>query len=49
EEKIPLFGELKLSKSQTFMTIRDHVAHHRGQMVIYLRLKGIKPPQYVGW
>jgi uncharacterized damage-inducible protein DinB len=23
-----------------------HTAHHRGQAVVYLRLKGIKPPQY---
>jgi uncharacterized damage-inducible protein DinB len=46
---IPLFGELKLAKAQTLLTIRDHTTHHRGQMVIYLRLKGIKPPQYVGW
>lgn len=46
---IPLFGELKLSKEQTFLTIRDHTTHHRGSMVIYLRLKGVKPPEYVGW
>jgi uncharacterized damage-inducible protein DinB len=24
-----------------------HTAHHRGQAEVYLRLKGIKPPQYV--
>lgn len=23
-----------------------HVAHHRGQAIVYLRLKGIKPPEY---
>jgi uncharacterized damage-inducible protein DinB len=46
---IPLFGELKLTKAQTLMTLRDHTTHHRGSMVIYLRLKGIKPPDYVGW
>jgi len=23
-----------------------HTAHHRGQLEVYLRLKGIKPPQY---
>lgn len=46
---IPLWGELKLTKAQTFLTTRDHTTHHRGQMVIYLRLKGIKPPGYVGW
>jgi len=46
---IPLFGEVKLTKAQTLLAIRDHTTHHRGSMVIYLRLKGIKPPQYVGW
>jgi len=46
---IPLFGDLKLTKAQSLMTVRDHTTHHRGQMVIYLRLKGIKPPEYVGW
>jgi uncharacterized damage-inducible protein DinB len=24
----------------------DHITHHRGQIVVYLRLNGIKPPQY---
>lgn len=24
-----------------------HTAHHRGQLEVYLRLKGIKPPSYV--
>jgi uncharacterized damage-inducible protein DinB len=24
-----------------------HTAHHRGQLEVYLRLKGIKPPAYV--
>ena len=48
-KEIPLFGKLILTKAQTLMTIRDHVTHHRGQMVIYLRLKNIKPPEYVGW
>lgn len=25
----------------------DHVTHHRGQASVYLRLKGITPPEYV--
>ena len=29
--------------------MRDHVTHHRGQAIIYLRANGIKPPQYVGF
>jgi uncharacterized damage-inducible protein DinB len=24
-----------------------HTAHHRGQLEVYLRLKSIKPPDYV--
>lgn len=27
----------------------NHLAHHRGQMIVYLRLKGIKAPSYIGW
>lgn len=28
------------------MSYLDHNAHHRGQIITYLRLKGINPPQY---
>ena len=28
--------------------ILDHVSHHRGQVLVYLRLKGIEPPPYAG-
>ncbi len=27
-------------------TMYMHTAHHRGQAVVYLRLKGIKPPAF---
>ena len=27
----------------------DHVTHHRGQATVYLRMNGIKPPNYIGW
>lgn len=43
---IHLFGKVKMSRADTIMLLRDHTTHHRGQMVVYLRLKGIKPPQY---
>lgn len=46
-EVIHLFGQVKMSKADTIMLLRDHTTHHRGAMVIYLRLKGIKKiPQY---
>ena len=44
--KIHLFGDVHLTKAQTFQLIRDHTTHHRGAMVIYVRLKGFKPPRY---
>ncbi len=27
----------------------NHLSHHRGQLVMYLRMKDIKPPSYLGW
>lgn len=27
----------------------SHTAHHRGQAIVYLRIKGIKPPDYGGF
>ncbi|MCF8237597.1 MAG: DinB family protein [Saprospiraceae bacterium] len=38
-----------ISKRRVVMLLNDHQSHHRGQMVVYLRLKGITPPKYVGW
>lgn len=37
------------TKLQIINLINDHQTHHRGQMMIYLRLKGVEPPRYVGW
>jgi len=45
-EKVHLWGDVNLKKSQVFLMARDHITHHRGAMVIYLRLKGIKPAEY---
>jgi uncharacterized damage-inducible protein DinB len=42
-----LFGPL--SKLQIMNLMNDHQTHHRAQMLVYLRLNGIKPPDYVGW
>jgi len=38
-----------LNKVQFLNLIQDHQTHHRGQLVVYLRLRGIKPPKYTGW
>lgn len=30
-----------------FHSTLDHITHHRGQAVVYLRCKGITPPEYI--
>jgi uncharacterized damage-inducible protein DinB len=37
------------TKLQIINLISDHQTHHRAQMIVYLRLNSIKPPEYVGW
>ncbi len=32
-----------------FYAMENHIIHHRGQCVVYLRLNGIKPKGYYGW
>jgi uncharacterized damage-inducible protein DinB len=39
-------GKNKMAKWKIILFCVDHITHHRGQMVVYLRLNGIKPPQY---
>lgn len=38
-----------MNKLQIINLINDHQTHHRAQLLVYLRLKGIHPPEYVGW
>lgn len=38
-----------ITKRQVFFLMSDHVTHHRGQLVVYLRLNQINPPDYRGW
>jgi uncharacterized damage-inducible protein DinB len=39
----------KMSRRRILFLMTDHVTHHRGQLVVYLRLKHVEPPKYVGW
>ncbi len=39
----------KSTRYQIANIMDNHLSHHRGQMVVYLRLKNIKPPSYLGW
>jgi uncharacterized damage-inducible protein DinB len=39
-------GENKISNGDLMLGVMIHMAHHRGQVEVYLRLKGITPPEY---
>ena len=45
-DKMDYFG-LNRSKRQIFLLLADHITHHRGQMLVYMRLNGLVPPRYV--
>ena len=36
----------QMSGHEILMLAWDHTTHHRGQLIVYLRLKGIKPTDY---
>jgi len=44
-EKTKLFGRFELTKEDIIAKGFEHQTHHRGQATVYLRLKGVKPPQ----
>lgn len=39
-------GPFKVSKIGWVLKAKEHTNHHRGQAAVYLRLKGVVPPQY---
>lgn len=44
-----LFDRMKVPKKRVFLLMRDHMTHHRAQMIIALRGAGMEPPEYRGW
>jgi uncharacterized damage-inducible protein DinB len=48
DEVVPFFAG-PMTRRQILILMHDHQTHHIGQLIVYLRLKGIKPPEYVGW
>lgn len=48
EEKVEFFAG-PMTKRQILTLMNDHLTHHRGQLVVYLRLNGVEPPDYRGW
>lgn len=45
-EETGTYNKFTRTRRQFLMLMADHVTHHRAQMVVYLRLKGIVPPKY---
>ena len=39
-------GQNKLAKWKILLFCAEHITHHRGQIIVYLRLNGITPPEY---
>lgn len=49
QEKFVLFfrpEKPEYSKLEGFIFLRDHITHHRGQAIVYLRMKGQNAPQF---
>jgi len=45
QKAYPMEGQ-QMSGHEVLMLAWDHTTHHRGQLIVYLRLKGIKPTDY---
>ena len=45
DEPVKLFGRFDTTRGGAWSKAFEHQTHHRGQTTIYLRLKGVKPPQ----
>ncbi|MBC7891926.1 MAG: DinB family protein [Sphingobacteriaceae bacterium] len=39
----------KIPNWRLLYAMENHIIHHRGQCIVYLRLKGITPEGYLGW
>lgn len=43
------YAQFTRTRRQFLLLLADHVSHHRGQMLVYLRMKGITPPNYIDY
>ena len=50
-EEVDFFAEeaSPSTREKIFWLMRNHVTHHRGQLIVYLRLNGVDAPKYRGW
>jgi len=44
-ETVKLFDKFEMSRGAALSKTFEHQTHHRGQTTVYLRLKGLTPPQ----
>ncbi|HEY1024398.1 MAG TPA: DinB family protein [Sphingobacteriaceae bacterium] len=44
KEKVSIF-KMEMDRGTAYEKAFEHQTHHRGQTTVYLRLKGVKPPQ----
>ncbi len=49
QESVEWFTGERLTRRRIGLLLFDHVTHHRAQAIVYLRLKGVTAPGYVGW
>ncbi len=49
DEEMDWFGDTKQQRLVSFIFMVDHMTHHRGSCIIYLRSFGIAPPSFTGW
>ncbi|GGZ19439.1 hypothetical protein GCM10007049_09830 [Echinicola pacifica] len=48
-EEVEVFGGAMVSRRQVENLIDTHGIHHRGNMIVYLRLSGVEPPAFRAW
>ena len=48
EQRVKFWGG-PTSRRKILTFAADHITHHRGQAIVYLRMNSVKPPNYIGW
>jgi len=46
QQEVLLFGFRQSTKKEVLFLMKDHTTHHRGQLIVYLRMLNIKPPPF---
>jgi len=44
--RVQFLENREFSRQRVLRFILDHTTHHRGQAIVYMRLNGVRPPQY---